>query len=62
MSGKISTQTVADVVINDGMGYAIRHGISANAIEDSDLAEQWRIADSAMTKIERILLERTDYE
>jgi hypothetical protein len=48
---KYSIEQVADIVESEGLGYAIQHYMSADSIEDEDLARLWRIAKEALDQI-----------
>lgn len=49
--GKLSNQEVAEVVECEGLGYAIQHYLSADRIEDEDLAELWAEAAALLDDI-----------
>lgn len=48
-------QQLADLIENEGFGYAIQNYLSWKDIEDKQIAKQWKIAADAMNKIEKIL-------
>lgn len=52
---KMSMQDIADVVENEGLGYAIKSYLSWKSIEDKQLAKLWKAAGDVMNKIESIL-------
>lgn len=52
---KYCLQEVADIVDNEGIGYAITAYMSHKAIEDEELASLWEQADEVLSKIEKIL-------
>jgi len=55
MSEKRSIQDVADIVEIEGLGYAVSNYLSAENIEEPELARQWKIAKEALTAIENII-------
>lgn len=48
-------QDVADVINNEGLGYAIHSYLSSERIEDKRLRDAWQRAYEAMNEIEGIL-------
>ena len=52
---KYSIEQVADIVHSEGLGYAVMDYMSADSIEDPDLARLWRIAKEALDGITEIL-------
>lgn len=52
---KYSIEQVADAVEGEGLGYALQTYLSADKIEDEDLARLWRIAKEAPDGIDAIL-------
>ena len=60
-SRKYNLEDVADVISNEGLGYAIQNYLSWKDIEDKQLAKLWKQAADAMDKIEEITKEYLDY-
>ena len=52
---KKSLQDVADIVDNEGLGYAVQDYMSADSIEDEELAKLWDEAGIILNKIDKIL-------
>lgn len=52
---KYSRQYVADVVMSEGLGYAIQHYMPSASIEDEQLAFFWKQASEALDAIDQIL-------
>lgn len=52
---KYTIADVADIVESEGLGYAVMDYMSAEKIEDEDLARLWRIAKEALDGIDAIL-------
>lgn len=57
MSGKYTVRDVSQYVNSEGLGYAVRYGLSADSIENPQLARLWVTARTALAGIERILAE-----
>ena len=57
MSEKWDNKTVGEYIMDEGIGYAIRNGLSADNIEDKYLAKLWVDADMIMDKIVSYLKE-----
>lgn len=49
---KMSNERVGEYISNEGLGYAIRYGISASMIEDKKLADMWKKAESILEDID----------
>jgi hypothetical protein len=54
---KLSNRTVAQIVDNEGIGYAIQHYMSADSIADPELAALWTQANEILSKIERVCVQ-----
>ncbi len=55
MAKELGLQTVAEIVDNEGLGYAVLHYLSGVSIEDPELAKLWDEAAVILKKIETIL-------
>ena len=60
-SKKYSIEDIANVISNEGLGYAIQSYLGWKDIEDKQLAKLWKQAADAMDKIEDITREFLDY-
>lgn len=52
---KYTTEEVADIVYNEGLGYAVQFYMSAKDIGNPELAREWEIAKTALNNINNIL-------
>jgi hypothetical protein len=52
---KMKLKEVAEVVNNEGLGYAVQHYLDSAQIEDPELAKQWGKARAALDIIEMTL-------
>ena len=52
---KYSIKEVAEIVENEGLGYAITSYLSHEAIEDDKLAGLWKQAGDVLTQIDKLL-------
>lgn len=55
MSDKLSKEEVADIVFEEGLGYAVDDYLSYERIEDEELAEAWHEAHEALCNIYTLL-------
>ena len=55
MSEKMSIREVADLVENEGIGYAIECYLGADEIEDENLRDKWRRVGVLIGEIREIL-------
>ena len=54
---KKSIEEVANICINEGLGYAIQHYLDSEEIENEELARLWKGASGALNRIEAFLNE-----
>lgn len=52
---RYSIREVADLIYTEGLGYAIEGYLSADRIEDRELARHWKNAQESMREINRIV-------
>ena len=50
-----SNDEVADIIENEGLGYAIESYLGYKDIDDPKLAKAWKQAEDAISKIQKIL-------
>lgn len=58
---KYTNKQVAEIVENEGLGYAVQHYMSSEDIKDKELAKQWEVAKGALNTITNILKEYSEY-
>lgn len=52
---KKTKQEVADIVMSEGLGYAIQHYLPSTDIEDEELRMWWNKAENALDKVRNLL-------
>ena len=57
---KYSDKQVADIIICEGLGYAVQHYLGADSIKNRELAAAWGRAKEALSEIEAILGNKLD--
>ena len=60
MTKKYNDSQVADIIINEGLGYAVQHYLPADQIKNPELAKLWQQAEDALNSIEEILGSKLD--
>lgn len=61
MKRTFNNQQVADLIMDEGIGYAVRDYLSPDSIEDEELRKLWLDAFNALNAIEIKLDEYLDY-
>ena len=61
MEKTLSNNDVANVVENEGLGYAVMHYMDSSNIQNKELAELWDKAEEACTNLEEYLKENSHY-
>lgn len=56
----MTDQDVADIVNNEGLGYAVQHYMGHENIKNPELASWWQKAKTSLDAIEEILGDKLD--
>jgi len=51
----MNNKEVAEYVENEGLGYAVQHGVRSDSFEDEELKKLWTDAERLLNAIENIL-------